>query len=139
MLRGFQVHKVSSFCSLIPSDTHRLTVTRALLHLSRAHKIAGQMNNTQRAIATVGLILLIAVAVYPPWTLELEGQPVALQYSFVWKAPQLGDEFAQSLYLTQSLYLPRYYYAIDRDRLMIPWLTVLIATIGFVKIFEREK
>ena len=97
------------------------------------------MNNTQRAIATVGLILLIAVAVYPPWTLKLEGQPVALQYSFVWKAPQLGDELAQSLYLTQSLYLPRYYYAIDLDRLMIPWLTVLIATIGFVKVFEREK
>ena len=110
-----------------------------MIHLSRAHMIAGQVNNTQRAIATVGLILLIAVAVYPPWTLKLEGQPVAMQYSFIWKAPQLGDEFVQSLYLTRSLYLPKYYYAIDTDRLMIPWLTVLMATIGFVKLFERKK
>lgn len=110
-----------------------------MIHLSLTHKIAGQVNNTQRAIATVGLLLLIAIAVYPPWTLKLEGQPVALQYSFVWKAPQLGNEFVQSLYLAQSLYLPKYYYAIDRDRLTIPWLTVLIATIGFVKVFERKK
>ena len=101
--------------------------------------IARQVNNTQRAIATVGLILLIAIAVYPPWTLKLEGQPVALQYSFVWKAPQLGDEFVESLYRSRGLYLPKYYYAIDRERLMIPWLTVLVATIGFVKVFERKK
>ena len=97
------------------------------------------MNKVQRAVLTVGLILMIAIAVYPPWTLKLEGQPVALQYSFVWKAPQLGNEFVQSLYLAQSLYLPKYYYAIDRDRWTIPLYVVVVATIGFYKLFESKR
>ena len=97
------------------------------------------MNKVQRAVLTAGLILMIAIAVYPPWTLKLEGQPVALQYSFVWKAPQLGNEFVQSLYLAQSLYLPKYYYAIDRDRWTIPLYVVVAATIGFYKLFESNK
>ncbi len=97
------------------------------------------MNKVQRAVLTVGLILMIAIAVYPPWTLKLEGQPVALQYSFVWKAPQLGNELVQSLYLAQSLYLPKYYYAIDRDRWTIPLYSVVVVTIGLYKLFESKK
>ena len=97
------------------------------------------MNKVQRAVLTAGLILMIAIAVYPPWTLKLEGQPVALQYSFVWKAPQLGNELVQSLYLAQSLYLPKYYYAIDHDRWTIPLYSVVVVTIGLYKLFESKK
>ena len=81
------------------------------------------MNLIQRGIVTVGLILMILLVVYPPWVLRLSDRTIESEYSFIWSAPTRSN----------------LYYTIDRDRLTLPWLTVLIATIGLVKVFESKR
>jgi len=81
------------------------------------------MNLIQRGIVTVGLILMILLVVYPPWVLRVNDQTIESEYSFIWSAPTRSN----------------LYYTIDRDRWIVPLLTVLIATIGFVKVFKRKE
>jgi len=81
------------------------------------------MNLIQRGIITVGLLLMILLVVYPPWNYRFQGEIVASEYSFIWSVPTRG----------------RTHYTMDRDRLTLPWLTVLVATIGLVKVFESKR
>ena len=85
------------------------------------------MNLIQRGIITVGLTLMILLAVYPPWILRVEGVTRALKYSTIWEAPEWPNDGELHIY-----------YAIDRDRWIVPLFTVLVATIGLVKVFERK-
>ncbi len=80
------------------------------------------MNKIQRGIITAGLILMILLVVYPPWVLRVSDQTIESEYSFIWSAPTRSN----------------LYYTIDRDRWIVPLLTVLIATIGFVKVFKSK-
>ena len=77
------------------------------------------MNLIQRGIITVGLVLMILLVVYPPSIVRVEGRTVALRYSTIWEAPE-G-------------------WTIDRDRWTIPLYAVVVATIGFYKLFESKR
>ncbi len=77
------------------------------------------MNLIQRGIITAGLILMILLTVYPPWMIRGKGRVIGYEYSFVWK--------------------PRSGWTIDRDRWTVPLFTVLVATIGFYKLFESKR
>ena len=76
------------------------------------------VNPVRQIIATVGLSLVIVMAVFPPW-------------QSAWGSEGYGFIFEPPRHNTLGM-------RIDRERLVIQWITVLFVTIGLVKVFKRK-
>jgi hypothetical protein len=72
-------------------------------------------NKRQRTILTVGIVVIILMGLFPPWTHSFGDESVLIKrpagYAFIAAAPHLG-----------------YGVALDISRLCVQWIVVLLAT-----------
>jgi hypothetical protein len=77
------------------------------------------MSRIQKLIVLSGLIVVVAMGLYPPWVIIYQGSSIPKGYSFL-SAP------------------PHHFAQIDASQLMIQWLGVCIITTGLALIFRQR-
>jgi hypothetical protein len=51
------------------------------------------MNQTQKIVILIGLIVMVGMVVYPPWTsVDEEGKASSMGYGFLWQPPEVNNE-----------------------------------------------
>ena len=77
------------------------------------------MNRVQRAIATMGLVLILLMGLFPPWRVPVGARSESYGYNLIVMTP-----------------LP--FAIIDTNRLAVQWVTVLLVTLGFMAIYGKK-
>ena len=57
------------------------------------------MTQAQKLAILIGLILMVGMAVYPPWiSVDEDGKATSMGYSFLWKPPEINNEARGNLF-----------------------------------------
>ncbi len=55
--------------------------------------------NVKTLTITLGIVIMIAMAIYPPWqSIDQDGKVVAMGYSFLWKPPEVQNKATGNLF-----------------------------------------
>jgi len=77
------------------------------------------MNKIQRAIGTVGLVLILLMGLFPPWRVSVGSRTESYGFNLIVIAPRRSA-------------------VIDTNQLAVQWITVLITTLGFIKLYGKK-
>ncbi len=77
------------------------------------------MNLIQRVIGTVGILLILLMGLFPPWRVSVGSRTESYGFNLIVIAPGRSA-------------------VIDTNQLAIQWVTVLIATLGFIAIYGKK-
>lgn len=91
------------------------------------------MNNAQKKILIVGLILIIMSCLFPPWAFKYQGGIAPIGYMSIF-APQLNHALNTIGFSKDQEFFPGMGIFIDLRRLIIQWI-VIICSMGAAWIY----
>jgi hypothetical protein len=93
------------------------------------------LNTTQRVIILVGIVLIVGIGIYPPWTYTFTSKTIYKEepagYAFIASPPQLPTDAHMTGRSPRAVIVlpsPGYGLKIDMWRLLIQWAVTIAAS-----------